>query len=184
VSKLEEIEKKLCILRDEFDEYKTQLKEVEQEQWPKVGDEYYSSGMLGARKSVFHYDEASKYDLTSGNCHRTKEQAIRHKEYITSPRVRARELVEMRDGFDQKGGFSIWTNKDGVLHISEAECFVDGAVRFTSKQKAVIAVNENEPLIKVALGVIVDEVEAERIICLAVSKENYLPENEYVGSGE
>jgi len=163
---------KLCMLVRELEKAWDKLEQEAQEPWPKVGDEVTIVDLLGETVTqIYLHTLFFEHQLKIGNCHRTPEQALSHKEYITSPRVRARELVELLPGFDPKGRNAIFYDIDYGVKTIELVASLYGGISFTSHKAAMSAITNHEPLIKVALGVIVGD-EAERIV------------REYVGRGE
>jgi len=177
-TKIKELKNKIerfeSLLNVELKELKEEVEALKQkEPWPRVGDDVTIVNLYGdCSLQIYSPTPFYKYQLETGNCHRTKEQALRHKEYITSPRVRARELVELCEGFDKDGIWRIW-EFEGELIIQEMRPGgVSGALDFDTKENAYKALRTlGSKLIKVALGVIVGE-EAEHIV------------REYVGRGE
>jgi len=181
-TKIKELESKIerfeSLLNVEVKELKEEVEALKQkEPWPKVDDHYYcynAAGMIG--QPTYDDDNVDHFNKATGNCHRTKEQAIRHKEYITSPRVRARELVEMCEGFDPAGSYSVESaiavqRDPRELYVATAIAgYYHGGLSFTNKYQAEGAILYHGDICKVALGVIVGE-EAERIV------------REYVGRG-
>jgi len=174
-TKIKQLENKMkhfeSLLNVELKELKEEVEELkqkgpEQEPWPKVGDEVTIVNFLGETDTqTYLHTPFFEHQLKIGNCHRTEEQALRHKEYITSPRVRARELVEMCDGFDPCGNaYILVIDSEVVLNRMTLDSAMYGGLQFKAGGYATDAVLMlGEPLIKVALGVIVGE-EAEHIV--------------------
>jgi len=78
--------------------------DVEAEVWPKEDAEYCFINTDGLTvNSTFADRPWHEYRLSTNNCHRTKKAAEAHRAYQMDPRVRARELVELCEGFDPAG---------------------------------------------------------------------------------
>lgn len=180
-TEIKELENKIerfeSLLNVELKELKEEVEELkqkgqEQEPWPRVGDDVTIVNLYGdCSPQIYSPTPFYEYQLETGNCHRTEKQALRHKEYITSPRVRARELVERCEGFNSNGEVTVFVAVSGdELQVTSAynPC---GGIAFESWNDANNRIIDSGNLIKVALGVIVGE-EAERIV------------REYVGRGE
>jgi len=170
-TKLERIarmEEELANLRAEVEAEEDKL-----EVWPKEGDEYWRVTVDGyIRNTVFNDAAFDRHNLSTNNCRRTKEAAEAHRAYQVDPRVRARELVELCEGFDVFGkeelmaeGDKVWVSK----HLSLTRSW--GSPRFKSGYAQAAIDKLGEDLIKVALGLIVGD-EAEEIVREAISKLN------------
>jgi len=176
-TKIKELENKIerfeSLLNVELKELKEEVEELKQkETWPKVGDEITIVNLCGyCSLQIYSPTPFYEYQLKTGNCHRTEEQALRHKEYITSPRVRARELVESLDGFNSDGEVTVFIAVSGDELQTTSAYNPCGGIAFESWNDANNGIIDSGNLIKVALGAIVGE-EAERIV------------REYVGRGE
>jgi len=144
---------------------------VEAEVWPKKGDEYWHvDGYGDIYVSPFCDDDIDQYSLSTNNCHRTKKAAEAHRAYQMDPRVRARELVELCEGFDVVGCEEIMAEEDKVLipkHLRLTRYW--GSPRFKSGYAQAAIDKLGEPLIKVALGLIIGD-EAEAIVREAVGR--------------
>jgi len=170
MNQLQELEEQYKKLGVEIEKLKAST--VEAEVWPKNGDEWFSTLSNGtiARNVWGNDDQYDWYYLSTNNCHRTKEAAEAHRAYQMSPRVRARELVELCEGFDVVGCEEIMAEEDKVWvskHLSLIRYW--GSPRFKSGYAQADIDKLGEPLIKVALGLIVGD-EAEAIVREAVVK--------------